>query len=51
MERLAAILGRTVYLDTNILIYAVEGYEPEAAFLHGLLAALEEGRFVRSPAS
>ena len=45
MATLAAILGRTVYLDTNILIYAVEGYEPEAAFLQGLLAALEEGRF------
>ena len=45
MERLTAILGKTVYLDTNIFIYAVEGYEPEAAFLHGLLAALEEGRF------
>ena len=45
MERLTAILGRRVYLDTNIFIYAVEGYEPEAAFLQGLLAALEEGRF------
>jgi predicted nucleic acid-binding protein len=45
MERLTTILGRRVYLDTNIFIYAVEGYEPEAAFLQGLLAALEEGRF------
>jgi hypothetical protein len=26
MERLTAILGRTVYLDANIFIYAVEGY-------------------------
>ena len=45
MERLTAILGRTVYLDTNILIYAVEGYEPEAAFSGELFAALQEGRF------
>jgi predicted nucleic acid-binding protein len=31
MERLTAILGRTVYLDANIFIYVVEGYAPEEA--------------------
>jgi len=45
MAGLADILGRTVYLDTNIFIYAVEGYAPEAVFLRELFAALEEGRF------
>src|SRR5919205_1336576 len=45
MERLTAILGRRVYLDTNIFIYTIEGYAPEAAFLRELFAALEEGRF------
>ena len=45
MAKLAAILGRTVYLDTNIFIYTVEGYAPEETFLRELLAALEDGRF------
>ena len=45
MAGLADILGRTVYLDTNIFIYAVEGYAPEEAFLRELFAALEDGRF------
>jgi hypothetical protein len=45
MAKLAAILGKTVYLDTNIFIYTVEGYAPEEAFLRELLAALEDGRF------
>ena len=45
MAELASLLGRSVYLDTNIFIYAVEGYQPEQAFIGGLLAALEQGRF------
>ena len=45
MATLATILGKTVYLDTNIFIYTVEGYAPEEAFLRELLAALEDGRF------
>lgn len=45
MAGLAAILGRTVYLDTNIFIYAVEGYEPEQAFLRELFAALDRQAF------
>src|SRR3954447_5943343 len=45
MAGLSDILGRTVYLDANIFIYAVEGYAPEEAFLRELLAALEDGRF------
>src|SRR3954470_5012093 len=45
MAKLAAILGRAVYLDTNIFIYTVEGYAPEEAFLRELFAALEDGRF------
>src|SRR3954453_22026553 len=45
MAGLRDILGRTVYLDANIFIYAVEGYAPEEAFLRELFAALEDGRF------
>jgi predicted nucleic acid-binding protein len=41
MAEIASILGRTVYLDTNIFIYAVEGYEPEDAFVHELFSALD----------
>lgn len=43
MARLADLLGRTVYLDTNIFIYAVEGYEPEQDFLGELFAAFGRG--------
>src|SRR3954465_5925164 len=45
MAKLAAILGGTVYLDTNIFIYTVEGYAQEETFLRELFAALEDGRF------
>src|SRR3954465_14243472 len=45
MATLTAILGKTVYLDTNIFIYTVEGYAPEEAFLRELFAALEDARF------
>src|SRR5918911_1935422 len=45
MAGLTNILGRTVYLDTNIFIYTVEGYAPEEASLRELFAALDERRF------
>ena len=45
MAELAPLLGRIVYLDTNIFIYAVEGYQPEQAFVGELLAELERGGF------
>ncbi len=41
MAGLAGLLAKIVYLDTNIFIYAVEGYEPEEAFLRELLSALD----------
>jgi predicted nucleic acid-binding protein len=41
MARLDRLLGRTAYLDTNIFIYAVEGYEPEQDFVRGLFAAID----------
>jgi predicted nucleic acid-binding protein len=41
MAEITNILGRIVYLDTNIFIYAVEGYEPEDAFVRELFAALD----------
>jgi predicted nucleic acid-binding protein len=36
--------GEAVYLDANLLIYAVEGYAAFAAALRGLLEAIEAGR-------
>ena len=45
MASLAGILGKTAYLDTNLFIYAVEGYEPEQDFVRELFSALERGDF------
>ncbi|HEX8416375.1 MAG TPA: type II toxin-antitoxin system VapC family toxin [Methylobacterium sp.] len=45
MAELISLLGRIVYLDTNIFIYAVEGYQPEQAFMGEFLAELERGGF------
>lgn len=45
MASLSGIRGTTAYLDTNLFIYAVEGYEPEETFLRELFAALERGEF------
>lgn len=43
MGQLTEQLGTTVYLDTNIIIYAVEGYETYAAPIKSLLKALTDG--------
>jgi predicted nucleic acid-binding protein len=43
MARLSKLRGATVYLDTNLFIYAVEGYPPEEAFVRELFEALERG--------
>ena len=45
MARLDTLLGKAVYLDTNMFIYAVEGYEPEQLFMRELLSALERQAF------
>ena len=45
MGLLETCRGRRTYLDTNIFIYAVEGYEPEQAFMRELLAALDAKAF------
>jgi predicted nucleic acid-binding protein len=45
MAGVAELLGKIVYLDTNIFVYAVEGYEPEEAFLRELFAALDGRAF------
>lgn len=39
------VVGRTAYLDTNFLIYAIEGYEPQRAFVEALFKLLEQQRF------
>jgi predicted nucleic acid-binding protein len=43
MASLSGLRGATVYLDTNLFIYAVEGYAPEEAFVRELFTALERG--------
>jgi predicted nucleic acid-binding protein len=43
MAGLSGLRGATVYLDTNLFIYAVEGYAPEETFVRELFAALERG--------
>lgn len=45
MAQIADIVGKTVYLDTNIFIYAVEGYEPEKDFIRELFITLDRGYF------
>ena len=46
MGTLETLLGRRVYIDTNIFIYAFEGYEPKADFLTQLLSALQQSSFI-----
>ena len=46
MGQLTGQLGTSVYLDTNIIIYAVEGYETHAAPIKSLLQGLTEGEII-----
>ena len=38
------IKGERIYLDTNIIIYAMEGYTEYASSLATLFAAIDEGK-------
>jgi predicted nucleic acid-binding protein len=40
---IAALAGSRVYLDTNVLIYAIEGLDPFAGELRSLLEAIDNG--------
>ncbi len=46
MGRVSAELGRRIYLDANIFIYAVEGFAAHAASIQALLAAMDAGEVV-----
>jgi len=46
MGQLTAQLGTTVYLDTNIIIYAVEGHETHAAPIKSLLQGLTKREII-----
>jgi len=46
MGRVSDELGRRVYLDANIVIYAVEGFAAHAASIQALLAAMDAGEVV-----
>lgn len=46
MGQLNDLLGKRVYLDTNIIIYAIEGYETYAGPIKALLRALTDGEIV-----
>jgi predicted nucleic acid-binding protein len=43
MGRVSAELGRRIYLDTNIVIYTVEGFAQYAAQIQALLDAMDAG--------
>ncbi|HZI85805.1 MAG TPA: type II toxin-antitoxin system VapC family toxin [Pyrinomonadaceae bacterium] len=44
MEQLTSQLGSRVYLDTNIVIYSVEGYTTHATRIKSLLRTMTEGK-------
>lgn len=46
MGQLTSQLGGRVYLDTNIIIYAVEGHETHAELIKAVLQALTERQLV-----
>lgn len=46
MGRVSAELGAKVYLDTNIVIYAIEGFADLAAQIQALLQALDDAQIV-----
>jgi predicted nucleic acid-binding protein len=43
VEIISAIRGSTIYLDTNILIYALEGYPAYVPALTELFGAIDQG--------
>lgn len=46
MGQVSAALGHRVYLDANIIIYAVEGFIPFLAQMRTLMAAVNAGEIV-----
>lgn len=46
MGRVSSELGRRVYLDTNIVIYAVEGFADYSDQIQALLEAMDTGEIV-----
>lgn len=46
MGRVSAELGAKVYLDTNIVIYAIEGFADLAKQIQALLLALDDAQIV-----
>jgi predicted nucleic acid-binding protein len=46
MGRVSDELGKSVYLDTNIIIYAVEGFADVAAQIRSLLSAMDDAEIV-----
>lgn len=46
MGRVSDELGKKVYLDTNIIIYAVEGFANVAAQIRALLRAMDDAEIV-----
>ena len=43
MGRLSDLAGSKIYLDSNIIIYAVEGFSEYAARVQALLEAMDSG--------
>ena len=43
MGDVAALAGKTIYLDTNVIVYAVEGFDEHQAFLNALFQLFDAG--------
>ena len=46
MGRVSDELGKSVYLDTNVIIYVVEGFSDVAAQIRSLLSAMDDAEIV-----
>lgn len=43
MGRVDALIGKGVYLDTNVFVYAVEGFPEHQAFVDELFRSIDDG--------
>lgn len=46
MGKLTDQLGNSVYLDTNIVVYAVEGFREHESIIREILGAMDDGTIV-----
>ena len=44
MGKITSLARKSVYLDTNLIVYAVEGFDEHRAFLEGLFRLIDAGQ-------